>query len=143
MIWVYDRKDEIMEYVSNGLRKYGGTFEPCTTLGISDDNGELLAGFIFHNYDEELGNIEISAYAKDARWSTKDKWSRILYYPFEELKVRQLIAITSKNNVIVNKIAKALNACRTILPKYYSDDEDGIYYTVHNNWWETIKTKKR
>lgn len=51
-------------------------------LGVVED-GDILAGFIFHNWNPAYQTIEMTLAADTPRWASRSMIRRILSYPFD------------------------------------------------------------
>lgn len=96
--------DQVSKWVAlriDGLPNFG----KCRTIGIHQD-GRMLAGIVFHNYD---GNsIEISMAADDPRWCTRQIVRDVLGWPFKQLGVRRMQVTILKRNKKARKFVERL-----------------------------------
>lgn len=83
-------------------------FGPCAAIGVADEDGALIAGCVFHNYFPEYGGIEISCAAISSRWLTKSIIGTMLGYPFDQLGVVRLTAITPLSATSVRRFLNSL-----------------------------------
>lgn len=76
---------------------------PCTAIGIVNEAGAMMAGALFNN--QHLGSdgkpymIEIAFVSVDKRWSTRANIKAIFSYPYLQLGVKRVQAITAKRNL--------------------------------------------
>lgn len=68
----------------------GRDFGNCQALAVLDD-GELMAGMIYHNYEPEAGVIEISGAGTSSRWLTRNTLRKMFAYPFEECRCQAVV----------------------------------------------------
>jgi RimJ/RimL family protein N-acetyltransferase len=83
--WVADRIPAMAE---------NPNFGPSTALGVETETGEALAGVVFYNYQPWFKNIEMAVACDTPAWLTQKIASRIMAYPFGQLKVQRVTAIT-------------------------------------------------
>jgi RimJ/RimL family protein N-acetyltransferase len=77
-------------------RKVGiDDFGPCVALGVERDQ-ELVAGIVYNNLRE--ANIEATIASSTPKWCTRSVLRAIFWYPFEQLGVGRLTAITELEN---------------------------------------------
>jgi RimJ/RimL family protein N-acetyltransferase len=69
---------------------------PLSALGVIR-NGQLVGGIVFHTYYPGI-NIEISIYMNSAKWATPRTLARLYSYPFLQLNVPRITAVTSRKN---------------------------------------------
>lgn len=83
----------------------GGYKKGSTTIGFADDK-QILAVAIYSNFRQH--SIEISFVASNPRWSTKSNIRAVLAYPFRQLGVVRMTAITSKKNKRCRKLLEGV-----------------------------------
>ena len=85
-----------------------GPFQrPLTAIGVSDKDNKIMAVAIYNNYRHDA-DIEISFVAATPRWATQGNIRAILSYPFVQLGVKRLSAITTKKNKRCRKLLTGL-----------------------------------
>lgn len=72
----------------------GVGFGPCASLAVVDRSNNLAAGLVFHSHQPQYGNIQMSFAAATPRWLTRRLATAILRYPFTQLGVQRVTAIT-------------------------------------------------
>ena len=81
-----------------------GPFQrPLTAIGVSDKDNKIMAVAIYNNYRHD-SDIEVSFVAATPRWATQGNIRAILSYPFVQLGVKRLSAITTKKNKRCRKL---------------------------------------
>lgn len=79
---------------------------PATAIGVMGNHG-IIAGAMFNNL--QLDNdgkplaVEISFVAIDKRWSTRSNIKSILSYPYIQLGVKRVQAVTAKRNMAARR----------------------------------------
>ncbi|MEL6758230.1 MAG: N-acetyltransferase, partial [Pseudomonadota bacterium] len=63
----YSSKLEVLQFVNEQI---GEAFSPVrdAAVGIRSNDGQLVAGWVWHNYFPEAGTIEFSGAAISPRW---------------------------------------------------------------------------
>jgi RimJ/RimL family protein N-acetyltransferase len=87
------------EYVARwvGARVQIEDFGACTAIGIVDDaENEVIAGVVYNNFRE--ASIEATIASSTPRWCSKGILHSIFWYPFCQLGVSRLTAITEVTN---------------------------------------------
>jgi len=59
-------------------------FGPCIAIGVVSGD-RLIAGVVYHDYQEQHGTIQLSMAAISPLWATKENIAELLRYPFEQL----------------------------------------------------------
>lgn len=83
MDYVYGQDVIVAGFVSERMPTGRGRgFGNCSTIGIIED-GDLVAGIVFHNWDPEAATMEISAAAlPNHPWLSRETIRRMYQYPF-------------------------------------------------------------
>ena len=85
-----------------------GPFQrPLTAIGVAGIDGKIMAVAIYNNY-RYSDDIEISFVAATPRWATQGNIRAMLSYPFVQLGVKRLSAVTNKNNKRSRKLLTGL-----------------------------------
>jgi RimJ/RimL family protein N-acetyltransferase len=85
-----------------------GPFQrPLTAIGVADTEGDIMAVAIYNNYRYDA-DIEVSFVAATPRWATQGNIRAMLRYPFVQLGVKRLSAITLKKNKRCRKLLTGL-----------------------------------
>ncbi len=77
-----------------GIEWYPGS---GSTIGLEDENGELLAVTCFDTYNGVNIGVHIAA-VPGKRWMTREYLWYIFHYPFKQLKVRRVTAVIASTN---------------------------------------------
>jgi RimJ/RimL family protein N-acetyltransferase len=130
--------DAVAAWVSARIpHMYGGEFGACVAIGVLDeDRGKVLAGFVLHDYQPQMGTIQLSMAAESPFWATKGTIRAILHIPFEQygcykvwtatphlnnmaLKVNEHIGF-KREATLAHHFGKAKHAviCRLLEPDY-------------------------
>lgn len=74
---VHDLQAQIQAFVSLGLWRGRGAVHGAA-LGWADDAG-LVAGVVYHNWDDASGVIELTAYSTRCDWLNKDRLRAVFF----------------------------------------------------------------
>lgn len=78
---------------------------PCVTIGIIKDE-ELIAGVVYNNQREV--NIEATIASSTPKWCTRGTLRGVFWYPFMQLNLARLTAITEATNQSVGAFLSRL-----------------------------------
>ena len=102
---------------------------PFTSMGIVDDNNQLVGAIIYNGFNG--ANIEVSVYAPGA---LHRRFIRaVLAYPFEQLNVIRLTARTKRSNKIMCKLFPRFGfVYEATLKNYFgpSRGDDAVLYRM-------------
>lgn len=93
MTTFWDETGEVERFVAQMIPHCSRGFGNCVTMGVLDDNGLLMAGIVYHNWDKEAEHIEISGAALTPRWLTREVLRAMFDYPFGPLCNCQMVVM--------------------------------------------------
>lgn len=76
---------------------------PIVAIGIADGAAERLYGVALYS-GHTPSNVDFGLITVSRRWATKGTVRAILYYPFVQLNVRRMTALTLKKNRHARKV---------------------------------------
>jgi len=117
-------------------------FGPSTALGYVED-GELVGGTVFHNWEPEAGVIELSTAATTPRWLTPTVLHAIFAYPFEHLGCQMVVLRVAERNARMRRIAERFGFDAYPIPRLRGRDEADIIYTLTDDQWRSTRFEKR
>ena len=136
---VFGRDEELAEWAEkSGV----GPFQrPLTAIGITDKEDKIMAVAIYNNY-RYSADIEVSFVAATPRWATQANIRAMLYYPFVQLGVKRLTAITTKKNKRCRKLLTGLGFKQEGVHPFAGENEAtaityGLYREPASKWVNT------
>jgi len=94
---LYGHNETVSQWVASlipGMTEFG----PSTAIGVINDSGTLVGGVVFHDYQPQWKNIQVSFAATQANWLTPNLVCAILSYPFDQVGVARITSLTPKRN---------------------------------------------
>lgn len=96
---VYGADREVAQFVGRRIGFRENRFSDCAALGIIDRHGKPVAGAVFHDYSPDSATMQASIAALPRRvWCTRRILAGLLAYPFLQIGVRQLYAMSKSTN---------------------------------------------
>lgn len=141
--FVYEHDDLITKFVATLVPDHGRGFGKCRTIGVIDEEGRLIAGLIYHNYDPEAEVIEISGAATDRRWLNRATLKRMFEYPFVDCSCQMVVMRVRADNEHLLRILAAYDFSFTLMPRLYGRGDDGVLCTLTDDAWLSNKFSKR
>lgn len=80
---------------------------PLAAIGVGSDK-DILGVAIYHNFRQDGNDIEITFVTATPRWATPGNIRELLRYPFVQLGVKRMTAITQKSNKRARKLLTGL-----------------------------------
>lgn len=114
--------DAVADFVSRRIWGRSGEFGPRCTMGVVD-NGQLVAGVVYHNYYPKEGTIEVSAASDTRRWLTRDILRAFISMPFEKLGVQALIARHAETAQHLRRMWQKVGALEYTIPRLRGKDQ--------------------
>src|SRR6185436_1598447 len=117
-------------------------FGKCKAIGVLE-NGRLIGGIVYNQWNPEAGTIEITAAAITPRWLTRETIRRMYEYPFEQCKVQMITQRTPADNVrLLEQLARG-GYFFISHPRLFGRDRDGVIACLTRETWEASKFIKR
>jgi len=105
------------------------------SIGVIDKDGQLVAGFVYHNWEPETGIIEVSGASTTPRWMNRRVYQVIYDYPFITCGCQMIIQRNSVKNERVNQVLRRWGYNEIYVPRMKGRDEDGIVFTFTDDQW--------
>ena len=114
-------------------------FDKASAIGFVDD-GNLVAGLVYHDYQPEAGVVEISAASNSKRWLTRRTLFAIFSIPFDRWRCQMVVMRTRADNHQDNgrgiaRIALSYGFTQTLIPRLYGRDSDCILHCLTEEAW--------
>ena len=138
---VYGYDEEITRFIASfGVtnRDYGR----CKTIGVVED-GQLIAGLVYFNYDPDAAVIELGTASSSPRWLNRVTYRRMFEYPFIECGCQMLIVRVRADNAALLSVLARMNFNLTYVPRMYGRDADGVLGTLTDDQWLDSNVARR
>ena len=143
--YVYGHDEIIAQFVAQLIPACRGRGLPPSSkaIGIVED-GALIAGLVYHNWEPEAATIEVSCAAiPGKRWLTRQTIRRIYEYPFEQLGCQMLYGRVAADNEQLLRQLAALNYSLIRVPRMLGRDLDGVLALLTVEDWQANRFSKR
>ena len=94
---LYGHNQEVADWVASripGMTSFG----PCTAIGVLNSDNALVGGVVFHDFQPQWKNIQVSFAGAQANWLTPRGVYAMLEYPFRQVGVERITSLTPKRN---------------------------------------------
>jgi hypothetical protein len=143
--YLYGRDDLVAPFVARMIphvRELG--FGKCKTIGVLDENSELIAGFVYHNFSPQFGVMEISSAAvPGVNWLTRATLAVMYGYPFEQCRAQMLAHTVREDNTRLLRQLSAIGCMFVTIPRLYGRNENGVICLLTDDAWASNKVLKR
>ena len=106
---IFNQDDKLAAWAEAMYPKCAPLSRPLTAIGVASSEGKLIGVAIYHNFRQN--DLEITFVTADPRWATPGNVRAILHYPFIQLGVERMTAITEKSNKKARKLMEKLGFC--------------------------------
>ena len=115
---------------------HAGPFEEgqCQAMGV-EHKGELVAGFVFHNFDPRTQIIEVSAASDHPRWATRTVVKEGLDYVFVTCRCQMLYARQHIENEAARACWLHLGGREVVIPRLMGRGTVGTIITLTDDAW--------
>ena len=142
--FVYNHDEQVAGFVAQLTDNHnGGNFGRCKTIGVIDEQGRLIAGLVYFNWDPRGETIEMGLASISPYWLTRATFRRIFEYPFIECGCQMVYArVRIDNERLLSGLAR-LNFNLTAVPRMFGRTEDGVLCTYTDDQWLDSKLSER
>ena len=143
--YIYGQNEIVSDFVSKLIPHCRGLkFGNCQTIGVIDEEGRLIAGLVYHNYDPWARTIEISGAAfGDKQWLTRETIRRMYQYPFLGAGVQMIVQRTPADDELLLRQLAAYDYAFVKVPRMFGHDRDGVLCLLTYEAWCGNRFNKR
>lgn len=137
---VYGRDAIVAEWVAAHIPHMdsGEDFGPCAALGVVDALGQLIGGVVYNSWYPKYRTIEISGASERANWLTKGVAREILAYPFVQLNVGRITALTPRSARPARRFLDKFGFRREGLVRHGYGKEDLVVMGLLRKEWDAL-----
>ena len=131
---LYGHSEEVAAFVVKIIGLPRG-FGNCKAIGVLDDDGRLICGFVYHNWSPEAGVIEMSIASTTRRWLTRRVMRAAFAYPFE-IDCQMVVMRLSARDKRLHHQLKSCGFKPYKIPRLRGREEDEIIFTLTDDDWK-------
>ena len=141
---LYDQNTHVAKFVAQLVPHCSRGFGACQTIGIIDDEGRLVAGLVYHNYDPEAQIIEISgASLPGKQWLTRGTIQAMYSYPFHGLGCQMIVQRTPASDTRLLGMLAAYDYHFIKIPRMFGRYRDGVLCCLTREAWAANRFNRR
>ena len=138
---VFDRKvsqaaEQLVAQLAPGCERGFGN---CVAFGVVSKDGNLVAGWVWHNWWPEAGTIEFSGASTTPKWMTRDILNELFSYAFDQLDCQMVTTKNHASNTRLHRQLKVYGFDRFDVPRLFGRDKDGVFWTLTREQWKESK----
>lgn len=119
-----------------------GSFGPHSSLGVFED-GELIAGMIYHNWDEHSEVMEISGGSTTKRWLQPPVLHALFDFPFRQVGAQMVVMRVSDKDRSLVRLLKRFGFTGVLVPRLRGRHKDEWVLTLTDDCWSKLDIAKR
>jgi RimJ/RimL family protein N-acetyltransferase len=132
---LYGQSDRVEAFVAGLIPRCADGFGPCQAIGIVNDDGVLVAGWVWHGWDPSAGTMEFSGAAITPKWMTREILHKLFAYAFDKVGCQLIMTRNSAGNTRLHRQLKAFGFTRYDVPRLFGRGEDGVFWTLLDDEW--------
>lgn len=117
-------------------------FGPHSSMGVYDD-GDLIAGTVYHNWHESSGVMELSSASTSKRWLQPAVINAMFSFPFDLMGAQMVVLRVSERNTGMVRIAQRFGFDGVLIPRLRGRDEAEWIFTLTDDAWRSNALAKR
>jgi hypothetical protein len=103
---IFNQDEELAAWAETNYPECCPLPRPFICMGIASSAGEMLGVAIYHDFSDN--DVQITFVTATPRWATPGNVRAILHYPFIQLGVKRMTAVTNKSNKKARKILEGV-----------------------------------
>ena len=143
--YVYGHDKVVADFVASlipAVREYGFS-AASKAIGVVED-GKLIAGLVYHNFDPGAGVIEMSGAAIPGKyWLTSETLRRIYDYPFLEVGAQMVVMRVAEENTTLLRVLAAIGYTFILVPRLLGYDKNCVLCTLTFEDWADNRFNRR
>lgn len=142
--YVYGHDEVVARFVAQLIPHAQRGFENARAIGILDNEGKLIAGLVYHNYDPEAAIVEISGAALPRKqWLTRGTIARMYQYPFLTIGCQMVVQRTPADDTRLLRQLAAYDYSFIKIPRLFGRGRDGVVCCLTYEDWVNNRFNQR
>jgi hypothetical protein len=133
--FIYNHDAVVAKFIADFNNRSLGDYGRCKTIGVIDEEGKLIGGFVYYNYDPEAGVIELGVATTHPKRINRTIIRRMFEYPFIEAGCQMLVVRSRADREDQLSLLARFNFNLTLIPRMYGRNEDGVIGTLTDDQW--------
>lgn len=102
----------------------------------------LVAGTLYHNWQQETGVIELTSASLEKRWLTRPVINAMFELPFQRLGCQMVVLRVREDNDNMLGIARSFGFDEHFIPRLGGRDKGEHIFTFTDDQWSSSKFRK-
>ena len=140
---LYGHNDAVVAFVGQLLPGGERGFGACQTIGALDNEGRLIAGVVYHNYDPDAKIIEMSGAGIDPHFLTRRFINAMFDYRFLGVGCLMVVFRARIDNERLLRQLAWYGCTFHRIPRLYGREVDGVVATLTDDEWANNKINSK
>lgn len=137
---LYGHSERVAEFVADLVpRCREDGFGPCQAIGVINDDGLLVAGWVWNNWDRSAGTMEFSGASITPKWMTRAILHELFSYAFDRVGCQMVMTRNSATNKRLHRQLQAFGFTRHDVPRLFGRHEDGVVWFLTDDDWRASR----
>jgi RimJ/RimL family protein N-acetyltransferase len=132
---LFGHSDTVERFVAGLIPRCADGFGPCQAIGVIDNDGKLLAGWVWHGWDPSAETMEFSGASLTPHWMTQDILHKLFAYAFDEIGCQMVLTRNSEGNKRLHRQLARYGFTRWDVPRLFGRRENGVFWTLTDDDW--------
>lgn len=133
---IYGHDQAVCDFVNAQIDE---SFSPksCAGVAVADADGNMVAGWIWHNWNPEAGTLEFSGASITAKWMTRAILQELFAYAFANAQM--VVTRNGADNTRLHRQLAAFGFRRYDIERLFGRDSDGVVWTLTDDDWKASR----
>lgn len=144
--YVYGHDRIVCDFVAQMIPHFHGRpfGDAAKAVGVADQDGRLIAGIVWHNWEPEAQIIELSGAALPRKyWITRETLRHMYGYPFKQLGCQTVFQRFPADDMCQRRILTAYGFDLIEVPRMFGRHRDGVLARLTDDAWAANKFNRR
>ena len=132
---LFGHSDAVERFVAGLIPRCADGFGPCQAIGVIDNDGKLIAGWVWHGWDPSAETMEFSGASINPHWMTQDILHALFSYAFDEVGCQMVLTRNSESNKRLHRQLNRYGFTRWDVPRLFGRGENGVFWTLTDDAW--------
>jgi len=132
---LFGHSDAVEAFVASLIPRCADGFGPCQGIGVIDNDGRLVAGWVWHGWDPSAETMEFSGASLTPHWMTRDILHGLFGYAFDEVGCQMVLTRNSEGNKRLHRQLARYGFTRWDVPRLFGRGENGVFWTLTDDAW--------
>ena len=133
---IYGHDQAVCDFVNARLDE---NFSPssCAGVAVANAEGNMVAGWVWHNFNPDCGTLEFSGASITAKWMTRAILQELFAYAFAN--VQMVVTRNGADNTRLHRQLAAFGFRRYDIERLFGRDSDGVVWTLTDDDWKASR----